>query len=58
MIQSQAAALANYESRLVESINALKSLLADKFGQAIENGATEEQAIVAVRALWLEAASK
>lgn len=36
-----------------ESTAALAALLADKVREAVAQGATEEQAIAAVRALWL-----
>jgi hypothetical protein len=34
---------------------ALEELLYAKFRQAVANGATEDQALVAVRQLWLDA---
>jgi hypothetical protein len=33
----------------------LQAMFARKYAQAIANGATDEQAITALRALWLEA---
>lgn len=37
------------------SAEAFKAMIADKYRQAIANGATEDQAAAAVRSLWLEA---
>lgn len=35
--------------------NIFSAMFADKYAQAIANGATDEQAIKAIRDLWIEA---
>lgn len=38
-----------------EATSALSAMFATKYAEAVANGATDEQAIKAIRILWLEA---
>lgn len=53
--QSTGETVATYEAPAFDVVGELATMLTGKYQQARRNGATEDQAIVAVRSLWLEA---